>query len=44
MRQQAAADNNNVKSLYQGQYYMSSGEGTDFRIVPNANVPSGEAL
>ena len=44
MRQQAAADNNNVKSLYQGQYYMSSGEGTDFRIVPNANVPSGEAF
>jgi len=44
MRQQAAADNNNVKSLYQGQYYMSSGEGADFRIVPNANVPSGEAF
>ena len=23
---------------------MSSGEGADFRIVPNANVPSGEAF
>lgn len=43
MRQEAAARNNNVKSLFEGQYYMSSEEGTDFRIVPNANVPKGEA-
>ena len=43
LRQEAAVSNNNLKFMFEGQYYdVSSGEG-GFSIVPDSDVPKGQA-
>lgn len=43
LRLDAAMSANNVKSLFEGQYYHSDASDPNFRITPNKNVPKGEA-
>ncbi len=43
LRQQMAAENNNIKSYFEGGYYSANEGDTDFTITPNDNVPKGEA-
>ena len=43
LRLDIALDNSNVKTLFDGQYYNSYSSSPDFRIVPNENVPAGQA-
>ncbi len=40
---QIAAENENLTSYFEGQYYPSSADNAVFQIIPNPNVPSGEA-
>ena len=43
LRSRSAARANSIKTLFEGQYYQSKDGDPNFRIMPNANVPSGEA-
>ncbi len=43
LRSRSAARANSIKTLFEGQYYQSMDGDPNFRIMPNANVPSGEA-
>ena len=43
LRLDTAMQSNNIKTLFDGQYYQSYSEDPNFRITPNENVPKGEA-
>jgi len=43
IRLETAMQNNNVRTLFEGQYYRSYPDDPSFRVTPNKNVPKGEA-
>ena len=40
---QIAAEKEDLGSYFEGQYFLSTSDNAIFQIIPNSNVPEGEA-